>query len=214
MTPSERWLTILMRVVGTAALFAIVAVFMPRAWIDRCHEVLRFGPLPDGPVVEYLARCTSLAYVLAGVVQWWLSLDVRRYGRAIVGLGVIMLVSGMVLLWIDIVAGMPPWWTVMEGPFGVGMGAVYLILQFRSRVEVLQKQAAAWTASPPGPAEQEPELEPPAPPAAQDDEPTPADSGGQAARGFGEGFDADRDTARGSNDAGEAAGPDEPERGD
>jgi len=142
MTPSERWLAILLRVVGTAAALAVVAVFMPRGWIDWCHRTLGFGPFPEGPVAEYLARCTSLFYVLVGVVQWWLSLDVRRYGRAIVALGVFMLVSGMVLLWIDIRAGMPPWWTVMEGPFGVAMGAVYLVLQFRSRVEVYQEGAA------------------------------------------------------------------------
>jgi hypothetical protein len=53
-----------------------------------------------------------------------------------------MLVSGMVLLWIDIRAEMPPWWTIMDGPFGVAMGAVYLVLQFRSRVEVCQAAAA------------------------------------------------------------------------
>lgn len=141
MTPSERWLTILLRIVGTAALLAVVAVFMPRDWIGLAHEALGFGPFPDGPVPEYLARNTSWFYVLTGVVQWWLSLDVRRYGRAIVALGVVMLASGMVLLWIDIRAGMPPWWTIGDGPFGVALGAVYLVLQFRSRVEVYQATA-------------------------------------------------------------------------
>lgn len=157
MTRSERWLTILLRVVGTAAALAVVAVFMPRGWIDWCHRALGFGPFPEGSVAEYLARCTSLFYVLAGVVQWWLSLDVRRYGRAIVALGVFMLVSGMVLLWIDIRAGMPPWWTVMEGPFGVAMGAVYLVLQFRSRVEVYQEGAAEGAGPSPEPSADEAE---------------------------------------------------------
>ncbi len=141
MTPSERWLMILLRVVGTAALLAVVAVFMPRDWIDRCHQALGFNPFPDAPVAEYLARSTSWFYVLTGVVQWWLSLDVRRYGRAIVALGVIMLASGMVLLWVDIRVGMPPWWTIGDGPLAVALGAVYLVLQFRSRVEVYQAAA-------------------------------------------------------------------------
>jgi len=141
MTPSERWLTLLLRLVGTAAALAVVAVFMPRAWIDLAHQALGFGPFPEAPVAEYLARTTSLFYVLTGVVHWWLSLDVRRYGRVIVALGVTMLVAGMVLLWIDIRAGMPAWWTLLDGPFGVAMGAVYLVLQFRSRVEVYQAAA-------------------------------------------------------------------------
>ncbi len=141
MTRSERWLTVLLRVVGTAALLAIVAVFMPRDWIDRAHQALGFGPFPEAPTAEYLARTTSLFYVLAGVVQWWLSLDVRRFGTAIVALGVVMLASGMITLWIDLQAGLPPWWTMMDGPFGVALGTVYLVLQFRSRVEVVRRGA-------------------------------------------------------------------------
>jgi hypothetical protein len=129
-------------VVGTVAGLAVVAVFMPRDWIGLAHKGLGFGPFPDGPVAEYLARSTAWFYVLAGVVQWWLSLDVRRYGRAIVALGVIMLASGMVLLWVDIRVGMPPWWTIGDGPLAVALGAVYLVLQFRSRVEVYQAAEA------------------------------------------------------------------------
>jgi len=136
MTRSERWLMVLLRLVGTAGILAIVPVFMPRAWIDWGHQAAGFGPFPDGPVPEYLARCTSMFYVVAGVVQWWFSLDVRRFGRPIAALGIFMLLGGMVLLWIDIQTGMPSWWTVLEGPFSVGLGAVYLVLQFRSRVEV------------------------------------------------------------------------------
>ncbi|MFO8013395.1 MAG: hypothetical protein R6X20_08830 [Phycisphaerae bacterium] len=198
MTPSERWLMILLRVVGTAALLAVVAVFMPRDWIDRCHQALGFGPFPDAPVAEYLARSTSWFYVLTGVVQWWLSLDVRRYGRTIVALGVFMLVSGMVLLWVDIRADMPPWWTIMDGPFGVAMGAVYLVLQFRSRVEVVQSSAAAPAEPSPGPSGEEAEpaesdrLEPQGPEAS---EPEPArDSASESADESAGGWD-DRSAA-------------------
>ena len=136
MTRSERWLMLLLRLVGTAAILAIIPVFMPRMWIDWCHRAVGFGPFPEGPVAEYLARCTSMFYVVAGIIQWWFSLDVRRFGRPIVALGIFMLIGGMVLLWIDIQSGMPPWWTVLEGPLSVGLGAVYLVLHFRSRVEV------------------------------------------------------------------------------
>ncbi|MBL7140405.1 MAG: hypothetical protein ISS74_05800 [Planctomycetes bacterium] len=148
MTRSERWLMVLLRVVGTAGILAIVAVFMLRAWIDWCHRAAGFGPFPEGPVPEYLARCTSMFYVVAGVVQWWFSLDVRRFGRPIVALGIFMLIGGMVLLWIDIQSGMPPWWTVLEGPFSVALGAVYLVLQFRSRVEIYCRPPEEASAAP------------------------------------------------------------------
>jgi len=74
-----------------------------------------------------------------------------------VALGVFMLVSGMVLLWIDIRVGMPPWWTVMDGPFGVAIGAVYLVLQFRSRVEVYQEGASEVAGPSPEPSADESE---------------------------------------------------------
>jgi len=143
MTPSERWLTLLLRLFGTAAILAIVAVFMPRAWIDQAHQALGFGPFPEGAVPEYLARYTSLFYVWAGIVHWWLSLGVRRYGRAIVGLGILMALSGMAILWIDIQTHMPSWWVLLEGPLTIAMGVVYLVLHFRSQVEVLHAAAAA-----------------------------------------------------------------------
>jgi len=202
MTPSERWLMMLLRVVGTAAALAVVAVFMPMGWIDWCHRSLGFGPFPEEPVAEYLARCTSLFYVLVGVVHWWLSLDVRRYGRVIAALGIVMLAAGMVVLWIDIRAGMPPWWTVLDGPFGVAMGAVYLVLQFRSRVEVYQAGEAEETGPAPEPSA---EAAGPAP------EPSPdvAESFGEVAKPAGEG---PGPAAEGPEPAAERAEPAEADR--
>ena len=136
MTRSERQLAILLRVIGTANALAIVAVFMPRAWILACHEMLGMGPFPGPPVAEYLARSTSLSYVLWGVLLWWLSFDVRRRRRAIVAVGVATVACGVVLLSVDIRAGMPWWWTVGEGPFVVALGVAFLLLQVRARGEV------------------------------------------------------------------------------
>jgi len=136
MTRCERYLTILLRVIGGMSLLALVAVFVPRAWMVWCHETLPgLGAFPDAPVTEYLARSTSLFYALWGGVLWWLSLDVRRYGRLISVVGVGATACGMILLSIDMRAAMPWWWTVGEGPFVVAMGIAILLLQMRARGE-------------------------------------------------------------------------------
>jgi len=136
MTRSERRLRILLRVVGTMNVLAIVAVFMPRAWMVWSHEMLGLGEFPKGAIAEYLARSTSLFYTLLGIVLWWLSLDVRRYGRIISVVGVATIACGVVLLSTDIRAGMPWWWTVGEGPFVVALGVAFLVLRVRARGEV------------------------------------------------------------------------------
>jgi hypothetical protein len=125
-----RWF---LRIGGVVTGLAIVPVFMPRAWMDLCHQHLGLGPLPEGPIVEYLARSTSLFYALLGVVLWVLSLDVERHSRAIAAVGAGILACGPVLLVIDLRAGMPVWWTVMEGPWVVVIGAVMLLLRAKAR---------------------------------------------------------------------------------
>jgi hypothetical protein len=132
MTASERVLSVLLRVCGAVAGLAVVAVFMPRVWIGACHECLGLGPFPDAPVAEYLARSLSMFYALAGVVFWLLGGDVRRNRRAIGVAGAAMVVSGLVLLVIDLRAGMPGWWVASEGPWAVVLGAVILALRARA----------------------------------------------------------------------------------
>jgi len=140
MTPSERRLAILIRIVGTLSALAIVAVFMSRGWIDWCHEMLGLGPFPKAPVAEYLARSTSMFYVVLGVVHWLLSLDVRRYARAITLAGLLMILGGITLVSIDVRTAMPWWWIGGEGPFVVVLGIAYLVLQLKARAE---RRAAA-----------------------------------------------------------------------
>ena len=141
MTRSEWLLSVVLRAVGCVTMLAVVAVFMPRSWIVLCHEWLGWGAFPDAPVAEYLARCTSLFYVLLGGVLVWMSTDVRRCGPAIVVVAVGTIVCGVVLLSIDMRCGMPWWWTAGDGPFGVGFGIAVLLLQMRSRVERAQADA-------------------------------------------------------------------------
>jgi hypothetical protein len=123
MMTAEWRLKTFLRLVGAASMLAAVAVVMPREWMDICHEWLGMGPMPQGPVVDYLARSTSMFYAFFGGVLWILAADVRKYGRAITLAAVGMMVTGPVMLMIDLRAGLPTWWIAMEGPadflFGV-----------------------------------------------------------------------------------------------
>lgn len=56
---------------------------MPSAWIDAGHRWLGWGPFPDGPVAEYLARSVSALSAFYGGLLLVLSADVRRYAPLI-----------------------------------------------------------------------------------------------------------------------------------
>ena len=144
MTRAERLLVAFLRVGGTVCALATVAVFMPREWMAVCHERLGLGAFPDGPIVDYLARSTSMFYAILGVVLWLLSRDVRRFGGSITAVGAVTIAGGAVLLTIDLRSGLPQWWIAVEGPFVIGIGALMLILAVRARrsaQDAAQRQA-------------------------------------------------------------------------
>ena len=129
MTRSERVLKVLLRVVGSAALLAIVAVFMPYSWMDAIHGRLGMGELPSAPIVGYLARSTSAFYAILGGLMWFVSYDLRRY-RALLGyLGAALVGFGAVWIGVDVAEGMPSFWTWQEGPIAIAMGSATLALR-------------------------------------------------------------------------------------
>src|SRR5262249_7510852 len=103
----------------------------------RVHALLvdgRYAPLagagemPTGPVVEYLARSLSAFYAVMGALCLVLATDLERY-RPLVGfLGVAFALMSLVLLGVDLAAGMPWWWSASEGPGGVVFGALLFVL--------------------------------------------------------------------------------------
>src|SRR5687767_4147070 len=78
-TPRERLLAFLLRVAAVVLLLALAAVFFPRSWMSAVHEVMGLGPLPEGPIVDYLARSASLLYAHLGALYWFVAPDVRRH---------------------------------------------------------------------------------------------------------------------------------------
>ena len=128
MTKSDKALVILLRIVGVPALFALVAVVMPLSWMAATHRWLGLGEMPTGPVVEYLARSLSAFYAVTGALCLVVAADLKRYRPLVRFLGVAFALMSLVLLGVDLAAGMPWWWTASEGPGGVVFGALLFVL--------------------------------------------------------------------------------------
>jgi hypothetical protein len=78
--------------------------------------------------VEYLARSLSAFYALVGAICLVVAADLGRYRPLVRFLGVAFALMSVVLLGVDLAAGMPWWWTASEGPGGVVFGAVLFVL--------------------------------------------------------------------------------------
>jgi hypothetical protein len=111
-----------------ADLLAIVVVFLPATWLGWAHEAVGLGRFPEGRIVGYLARSTSLLYGIHGAMLLVLAGNVLRYRDLIRWYGRVIAAAGLILIGVDIVESMPVWWTVFEGLAVVGIGVVILAL--------------------------------------------------------------------------------------
>src|SRR5215831_20428163 len=128
MTRADQAMVILLRFVGVGALFALVSVVMPVSWMAATHRWLGLGEMPTDPVVEYLARSVSAFYALVGALCLVVAADLERYRPLVRFLGVAFALMSLVLLGVDLAAGMPWWWSASEGPGGVVFGALLFLL--------------------------------------------------------------------------------------
>jgi hypothetical protein len=126
-------LRILLISAGVLTLLAFPAVFLPPAMMDKFHRDLGLGPLPEGPIVFYLARSLSFFYAAFGSLTLLLATDVKRYAPLVTWWGIAAIVLGIVLAGIDLTAGMPISWMLGEVVFTICAGVAVLLLQWRSR---------------------------------------------------------------------------------
>jgi hypothetical protein len=129
MTKADQVLVILLRYLfGIPGLFALVAVVMPVSWMVATHRWLGLGEMPTAPVVEYLARSVSAFYALLGALCLVMASDLERYRPLVRFFGVALALLGIVFTGVDVIAGMPWWWTALEGPGAVPVGALVFYL--------------------------------------------------------------------------------------
>jgi hypothetical protein len=129
MTKSDNVLVFLLRYLGgIPGLLALVPVFMPFSWMVATHRWLGLGEMPTAPVVEYLARSVSAFYALLGALCLAMASDLERYRPLVRYFGVCLALLGIVFTGVDLAAGMPWWWTALEGPGAVPIGALIYFL--------------------------------------------------------------------------------------
>jgi len=130
-----------LRLFGSVDLLATAAVLMPVEWMRAVHALCGLGEFPDGPLPLYLARSTSMLYAFHGAILWCLSTDVLRYQTVIRFVGAGTVACGLILIPIDFSAGIPSWWTWMEGPTFAVSGA--WLLAWTARMNNLDRSNGA-----------------------------------------------------------------------
>src|SRR5690606_19167704 len=123
---ADRVLAWSLRICGGIDFLAVVAFVMPLEWIRLAHQWCGFGPFPEGPLPEYLARATSLLWGLHGALLLYLSRDVPAYAGLIAFVAKLTILAGVLLLALSLRTGMPWWWTALEGPVFAATGLWYL----------------------------------------------------------------------------------------
>ena len=68
-----------MRIAGIMLITALGAVFLPYEIMDRIHQQLGLGKLPDAPILDYLARSVSLFYAMHGAIVIYISFNLMKY---------------------------------------------------------------------------------------------------------------------------------------
>ena len=123
--------TLLARVLqacGAILCLSFFAALMPTSWMESIHGELGVGAFPESFLVEYLTRSVSALYAVHGVLYFVLARDVRRYAPVIVYVAWSTMAFGVAMLGIDVKAGAPLYWTLLEGPGIIVFGIIYLVL--------------------------------------------------------------------------------------
>jgi hypothetical protein len=125
---TRRLLVILLRVGGIASCLAFLTILQPVEWMASTHQALGLGEFPRAPVVDYLARSIAALYGFHGVLLLIISTDPVRYRPLVWYAAFMNVLFGLMIIGIDLHAGMPVWWTLAEGPPIVAFGIVIGLL--------------------------------------------------------------------------------------
>lgn len=116
MNRCEKALVLLLRLDGMVMLVALFPSIMPLTWMKEIHRCLGMGELPDGPIISYLTRSLSIMYAMHGALLFFISWDVRRYLPVVKLVAILTILLGLWLTALDVIVGMPMFWTIFEGP--------------------------------------------------------------------------------------------------
>ena len=124
----RRILVILLRIGAVITMMAFPTVLLPTDWMAATHRWLGLGEFPRVAVVDYLARSIAGLYGFHGLLLLIISRDPVRYRSIVRDVGWMNVLFGLMLVLIDLHAGLPVWWTLGEGPPIAAFGVVILLL--------------------------------------------------------------------------------------
>ena len=128
MQSAEKWMVLVLRLAGAFMLLALLAIVMPTDWMGVGHRRLGLGEFPASALVDYLTRSVAALYAIHGGLYLALATNVRRHAGVIRYVAWANMIFGAAVIGIDLHAGLPWYWTLVEGPPVIGFGALLLLL--------------------------------------------------------------------------------------
>ena len=124
----------MLTIIGCGLMVAFIFVVIPGNQMASIHAWLGLGSLPDSPITFYLARSTSLLYGVHGALMFVCGRRIDQYLGLAPVFGWLHIALGLVMLGIDISAGMPWWWTAFEGiPIAITGGIIVWLHRIATR---------------------------------------------------------------------------------
>lgn len=103
---------------------AFLAMFLPVDWMVSTHRWLGLGEFPRLPIVDYLTRSVAALYGFHGALLMLIATDPLQHRRIVWFVAVMNVTFGLIMVAIDLHAGLPLWWTLVEGPPIVVLGII------------------------------------------------------------------------------------------
>ena len=129
MTPWRlRAIVFLLRLGGVVTACAFFAMFLPVEFMASTHDRLGIGEFPRSPLVDYLTRSIAALYGFHGCLLLLISTDPMRYRAFVYYAAIMNLLFGVIMIAIDLHAGMPLIWTLLEGPPIIALGIALVVL--------------------------------------------------------------------------------------
>lgn len=126
-----RWILILS---GMFLTCAFGAIFLPVTLMASVHEWLGLGSFPQGAIMPYLARSTSVLYGAHGLLMAYTGWTIGQHWRYVPIFGWLHIVIGITLLMTDILAPLPLYWIIAEGGPIAALGVWILVLAKRGDI--------------------------------------------------------------------------------
>ena len=123
-----RLLVFLLRLAGTITVSAFLAMLLPVEWMVSTHRGVGLGEFPRAPVVDYLARSAAALYGFHGALLLLISGDPIKHLTIVRFVAFMNVLFGLMIIFIDLHAGMPTLWTLLEGPPIIAFGLVIYFL--------------------------------------------------------------------------------------